>query len=110
MLNPMSISVTSREARLPVGVGNLSMNPTKSDVIRFTNRNGTTSWRVTNWLHGLRLRKNFQTRQEAAAEKPSLEIQATQSEQSTRPSLYILQILLSPGLDGRKPDFESVAL
>ncbi len=34
------------------------------DVSRFVNRNGVTSWRVSGWLHGLRFRKNFKTRQE----------------------------------------------
>lgn len=55
------------------------MNQTEFDVTRFTNRNGTTSWRVTGWLHGLRVRKNFKTREEAGAEKFTLEVQAAQT-------------------------------
>lgn len=55
------------------------MNQTSFEVIRFPNRNGTTSWRLTGWLHGLRIRKNFKTREEAAAEKSTLEIQAAQT-------------------------------
>lgn len=38
-------------------------------VKRFENRNGVISWRVTGWLHGVRIRKNFKSREEAAAEK-----------------------------------------
>lgn len=55
------------------------MNQTTFEVIRYTNRNGTTSWRVSGWLHGLRVRKNFKTQQEAAAEKSALEIKAVQT-------------------------------
>jgi len=42
-------------------------------VVRFKNRNGATSWRVSGWLHGVRFRKNFKTREEAAAEKGAIE-------------------------------------
>jgi site-specific recombinase XerD len=45
---------------------------------RFQNRNGTTSWRVSGWLAGVRIRKNVKTREEAAAEKASLELRAMQ--------------------------------
>ena len=45
-------------------------------IARFENRNGVISWRVTGWLHGERVRRNFKTREEAAAEKATLEIQA----------------------------------
>ena len=55
------------------------MNQTALNVIRFENRNGTTSWRVTGWLHGIRIRKNFKTREEAAAEKATLEIKVLQA-------------------------------
>ncbi len=47
-------------------------------VIRFDNRNGVTSWRVSGWLSGVRIRKNFPTREEAAAEKGALEAKAAQ--------------------------------
>jgi len=53
-------------------------------VARFENRNGTTSWRVTGWLHGLRIRKNFRSREEAAAEKAALEIKAIQATSGLR--------------------------
>lgn len=48
-------------------------------VTQFENRNGTLSWRVSGWLNGIRIRKNFLTREEAAAEKGSLEIKAAQT-------------------------------
>ncbi len=52
------------------------MNHSKFAVSRFENRNGVTSWRVDGRLHGLRIRKNFKTREEAAAEQASLELKA----------------------------------
>ncbi len=60
------------------------MNPTEFAVSRFINRNGVTSWRVAGWLHGLRIRKNFPTREEAAAEKATLELKAAQTENGMR--------------------------
>jgi integrase len=47
-------------------------------VRRFTNRNGVISWRVSGWMFGVRVRRNFKSREEAAAEKGILEIQASQ--------------------------------
>lgn len=55
------------------------MNQTEFAVSRFENRNGVTSWRVAGWRHGVRIRKNFPTREEAAAEKSTLEIKAAQT-------------------------------
>ena len=55
------------------------MNRTKFVVSRFENRNRVVSWRVSGWLYGERIRKNFKTREEAAAEKASLEIKAEQA-------------------------------
>jgi len=46
---------------------------------RFENRNGATSWRVSGLLAGIRIRRNFKTREEAAAEKAALEIRAFQA-------------------------------
>ena len=40
---------------------------------RFRNRNGTSSWRVSGWLAGVRNRKNFKTCKAAAAGKLVLE-------------------------------------
>jgi integrase len=47
-------------------------------VSRFENRNGVTSWRVSGFLHGVRIRKNLKTREEAAAEKAALERKSEQ--------------------------------
>src|ERR1017187_4464524 len=53
-------------------------------VRRFGNRNGVTSWRVSGWLHGVRIRKNFKSKEEAAGEKASLEIKAKQDTSGLR--------------------------
>ncbi len=55
------------------------MNHSKFAVTQFENRNGTKSWRVDGRLHGVRFRKNFKAREEAAAEKAALEIRALQA-------------------------------
>lgn len=47
-------------------------------VARFENRNGVISWRVSGWLAGIRIRRNFKTREEAAAEKAALDLRAMQ--------------------------------
>lgn len=60
------------------------MSQTEFAVSRFENRNGVTSWRVAGWLHGVRIRKNFPTREEAAAEKQALEIKAAQTANGMR--------------------------
>jgi hypothetical protein len=52
------------------------MNQSKFVIRRFENRNGVTSWRVDGRLHGARFRRNFKTREEAAAERDMLEIKA----------------------------------
>jgi hypothetical protein len=54
------------------------MKQPKFLVSRFVNPNGVTSWRVEGRLHGLRIRRNFKTREEAAAEKATLELKAEQ--------------------------------
>lgn len=61
------------------------MNHSKFAVISFENRNGVTSWRVDGRLHGVRIRKNFKTREEAAAEKAVLEIKALANERWLAP-------------------------
>ncbi|WP_145928723.1 site-specific integrase [Termitidicoccus mucosus] len=60
------------------------MKPNKFVVTQFKNSNGTTAWRVDGRLHGVRIRKNFKTREEAAAEKASLEIKALQTSAGMR--------------------------
>ena len=66
------------------------MNHTEFAVSRFENRNGVTSWRVTGWLHGVRIRKNLKSREEAAAEKGALELKAMQVAAGMRPVLTTL--------------------
>ncbi len=66
-------------ARLPVDTGNLSKNHEKKfSVSRFRNRNGVFSFRVDGYLNGVRIRRNFKTQEEAAAEKAALELKALQ--------------------------------
>ncbi len=66
------------------------MNRSEFYVTRFENRNGVISWRVAGWLHGVRIRKNFKTRDEAAAEKAALEIKALQTDSGLRPQTTFL--------------------
>ena len=47
-------------------------------VSRFKNRNGAFSFRVDGYLNGNRIRRNFKTREEAAAEQAALTIKALQ--------------------------------
>src|ERR1039458_9254256 len=47
-------------------------------VSRFKNRNGVFSFRVDGQLNGVRIRRNFKTQEEAAAEKATLELKALQ--------------------------------
>jgi hypothetical protein len=56
------------------------MKTTKFLVTRFINRNSSVSWRVDGKLHGVRIRRNFKSREEAAAEKTALEIKAEQND------------------------------
>ena len=60
------------------------MNQCKFVVSRFENKNGVTSWRVSGCLHGVRLRKNFKSKEEAAAEKAALELNAEQATSGLR--------------------------
>jgi hypothetical protein len=56
----------------------------KVSVSRFQNRNGAFSFRVEGSLHGVRIRRNFKTQEEAAAEKAALEVKALQMASSLR--------------------------
>lgn len=60
------------------------MNQTGFAVSQFRNRNGTISWRVDGRLNGVRIRKNFKTRDEAVVEKGTLELKAMQTEAGMR--------------------------
>jgi len=66
------------------------MNQPKFAVSQFQNRNGVISWRVDGRLHGVRIRKNFKTRDEAAAEKAALELKALQAASGIRPAATFL--------------------
>jgi len=59
-------------------------------VSRFENRNGVTSWRVSGFLHGVRIRRNFKTREEAAAENAALELRALQATNGMRSAATFL--------------------
>ncbi len=60
------------------------MNPIKFAVRRFKNRNGVFSFRVEGVLNGVRIRRNFKSQEEAAAEKSALEIKAMRLESDLR--------------------------
>lgn len=66
------------------------MDHTQFNVSRFENKTGSVSWRVTGYLHGIRVRKNFPTREEAAAEKAALEIKAIQAASGQRAAVTSL--------------------
>ncbi len=66
------------------------MKMTEFAVSRFKNRNGATSWRVSGWLHGVRVRRNFKAREEAAAEKAVLEVKAAQAASGLRAAATLL--------------------
>ncbi|HEX2852998.1 MAG TPA: site-specific integrase, partial [Opitutaceae bacterium] len=64
------------------------MAHTKSFVIsEFTNPSGEVVYRVSGWLEGKRIRKNFSTRAEAKAEADALEIKLVQDETGLRPTV-----------------------
>jgi hypothetical protein len=60
-------------------------------IARFGNRNGVTAWRVTGSINGVRVRRNFKSSEEAAAEKAALEIKSAQA------TAGMLRPLLPPG-------------
>jgi integrase len=66
------------------------MNKSDFTISRFANRNGAISWRVAGQIHGERIRRNFKTREEAAAEKSALEIKALQAATGQRALLSSL--------------------
>ena len=66
------------------------MNQTEFTVSRFENRNGSISWRVAGLLHGVRIRKNFKTKEDAAAEKAALEIADLQATAGMRAATTFL--------------------
>ncbi|MSU51729.1 MAG: site-specific integrase, partial [Opitutus sp.] len=66
------------------------MSHTTFVVSPFENRNGVTSWRVDGRLHGVRFRKNFKTREEAAAEQATLELKALNAANGLRTIATVL--------------------
>jgi len=61
------------------------MSQTPQFVIsEFTNPSGEIVFRLTGWLDGMRIRKNFPSRAEASAERQTLEIQSVQSTTGVR--------------------------
>jgi hypothetical protein len=52
------------------------MNQTGFTLVPFDNRAGSKFLRLSGWLSGIRIRRNFKTREEAGAEKASLELKA----------------------------------
>jgi len=61
--------------------------PTKFVISEFTNPSGEIVFRISGWLDGARIRKNFPTRAEALAERQILEVQALQGETGTRTAI-----------------------
>jgi integrase len=59
----------------------------KFDISEFTNPSGEIVFRVSGWLDGERVRKNFSTRAEAKAELRSLEIRLVQGESGIRTAI-----------------------
>ena len=59
-------------------------------VKRFENRNGTISWRVSGWLYGVRVRRNFKSKEAAAGESVTLGIKAAQETAGLRPTATLL--------------------
>lgn len=66
------------------------MKSRQLSIQRFENASGTIAFRVFGYLHGERVRRNFATREEAAAEKTALEIRAHQVAAGYRPVLTSL--------------------
>ncbi len=56
----------------------MSTNKKTFVITRFKNASGTVSWRLAGWIAGARIRKNFKSREEAAAEMAAREIGALQ--------------------------------
>jgi integrase len=60
------------------------MKHAKFVISEFTNPSGEIVYRVSGWLDGKRVRKNFSTRAEAKAEADALEVQSLQNETGLR--------------------------
>jgi hypothetical protein len=72
------------DADLPVECGKSVMRESTAFVISpFTNPSGEVVFRVSGWLDGQRVRKNFSTRKEAGTERQILDVQRRQTEDSS---------------------------
>ncbi len=60
------------------------MNQPTISVNWFKNRNGSFSWRVDGRINGVRIRRNFKSPEEAAAEKAVVEIKAEKASSDLR--------------------------
>jgi integrase len=72
---------------LPVDAATNTMKETNPSftVKPFKNRNGVISWRVSGWMHGLRIRRNFKDRQAAFVERGALDLKLMQTQAGLRP-------------------------
>jgi len=61
-------------------------------ISRFNNRNGVISWRVDGSIQGVRIRRNFKSREEAAVQKSVLEIRAALTAAGLRQTMTFLAI------------------
>ena len=66
------------------------MKQTKFSLKKFQNPSGAIVWRVTGWHNNERIRLNFSTRAEAAAEKSALEIKSYQATSGLRTTTTLL--------------------
>jgi len=82
------------------------MNRTALVIGRYENRNGVTSWRVSGSLHGLRVRRNFKTREEASAEKATLELKSIQTSAGLN---TVATVLTGPQIREAEALFQRVA-
>src|SRR5476651_482772 len=75
--------------------------PTPFVVSEFTNPSGDVVFRISGWLAGKRIRKDFVTRAEAEAERQVLEVQTLQGETGIRTAVTRL-------LEGQLHEAEAV--
>ena len=73
--------------KFPRHLNNINMKKATFLFTRFINRNGVVSWRVEGRPGGIRIRKNFKTREEAVAERTALEMNAIKAQVVGRVSM-----------------------
>ena len=82
------------------------MKHTKFVVSSFEKRNGNTSWRVDGYFNGVRIRKNFKTREEAAAEQTMLELKAQNAANEVKQNLVYLKSAIEQASAPASESFE----